>query len=341
MKKKLNYRYVVPTIICLLAIAGLFYYYFFASFSSKKETQYVCIDRDDNIDSVFAKLEPIAKQHSLTGYKTMVRHTSYADHIRTGRYAVKPGEGAFTVFRHLKNGIQTPVNLTIPSVRSIDRIASTVGRKLMIDSAEVMQALNDPAVMKKYGFDSTSIACFFIPNTYDMYWNISLDKFLDRLKREHDNFWNADRTAKARMMGLTPNEVVTMASIIDEETADDAEKPMIAGMYFNRLKIGMPLQADPTVKFALKRWDLRRIWSNMLHVNSPYNTYMNVGLPPGPIRVPSAAGINAVLDYVHHDYLYMCAKEDFSGTHNFAVTYADHLKNAEKYSKALNERGIK
>lgn len=341
MNKKFIRRYLLPALICGLAVIGLLYFYFASDFSTKEEIQYVCIDRDDNLDSVFAKLAPIAKQHALTGYKTLVRHSGYAEHIRTGRYAIAPGDGAFTVFRHLKNGIQTPVNLTVPSVRTLDRLASVVGRKLMIDSAEVMQALNDPAVMHKYGFDSTTISCLFIPNTYDMYWNISLEKFLDRMKNEHDKFWNADRQAKAKMAGLTPIQAVTLASIIDEETADDGEKPMIAGMYLNRLKIGMPLQADPTIKFALKQFDLRRIWGYMLKVDSPYNTYINTGLPPGPIRVPSVAGINAVLDHARHNYLYMCAKEDFSGTHNFAVTYAEHLQNAAKYAQALNQRGIK
>ena len=161
------------------------------------------------------------------------------------------------------------------------------------------------------------------------------------MQKESKDFWNADRMQKASQMGLLPTQVMTLASIIDEETANNAEKPMIAGMYYNRLKTGMPLQADPTIKFALKRFELKRIWNNLLFVDSPYNTYRNTGLPPGPIRIPSVTAIDAVLNYVHHDYLYMCAKEDFSGTHNFARTYAEHLQNAANYSKALNERGIK
>ena len=140
---------------------------------------------------------------------------------------------------------------------------------------------------------------------------------------------------------MTPVEVITMASIVDEETANDAEKPMVAGMYVNRLKAGMPLQADPTIKYAWRRFDLRRIYNKLLFIDSPYNTYRNTGLPPGPIRIPSVAGIDAVLNHIHHNYMYMCAKEDFSGTHNFAVTYDEHLKNAAKYSEALNRRGIK
>ena len=181
----------------------------------------------------------------------------------------------------------------------------------------------------------------FIPNTYDIYWNVSIDGLLERMKKEHDRFWNADRTAKATKLNMTSDEVSTLASIIDEETANNAEKPMIAGMYINRLKENMPLQADPTIKFALKDFAIKRIYNKLLKVDSPYNTYVHEGLPPGPIKIASIKGIDAVLNYVEHDYLYMCAKEDFSGTHNFAKTYTEHLKNAAKYSKALNDRGIK
>jgi UPF0755 protein len=161
------------------------------------------------------------------------------------------------------------------------------------------------------------------------------------MKKEHDKFWDKSRQAKATALGLNPNEVCTLASIIDEETSNNPEKPMIARMYLNRLKKGMPLQADPTVKFALKDFALKRIYHNMLNTDSPYNTYKNTGLPPGPIKVASVAGIDAVLNAPSHNYLYMCAKEDFSGTHNFASSYSEHLRNAAKYSKALNERGIK
>ena len=181
----------------------------------------------------------------------------------------------------------------------------------------------------------------FVPNTYEVYWDTPVEKFLDRMKKESDRFWNSERKAKADKLQLNPVEVITLASIVDEETANNAEKPMIAGMYYNRLKQHMPLQADPTIKFALQQFELRRIYTKLLSVVSPYNTYRNEGLPPGPIRIPSVAGIDAVLNLVHHDYLYMCAKEDFSGTHNFAKTYPEHLANAAKYSAALDARGMK
>ncbi|MDE6646831.1 MAG: endolytic transglycosylase MltG, partial [Prevotella sp.] len=202
-------------------------------------------------------------------------------------------------------------------------------------------ALYNEETCQWLGYDTCTISAMFVPNTYDVYWNMSVDELLTRMQKEHDRFWQGDREAKAAQMQLTPIEVATLASIIDEETANNAEKPMIAGMYLNRLQQGMPLQADPTIKFALKQFELKRIYNKLLTTDSPYNTYRNTGLPPGPIKIASIKGIDAVLNHVNHDYLYMCAKEDFSGTHNFARTYQEHLKNAAKYTKALNQRGIR
>jgi UPF0755 protein len=238
--------------------------------------------------------------------------------------------------------------LTIPSVRTIGDLAAAVSSKLMIDEEQLYDSLASESVCKNYGYDTATIACLFIPNTYDIYWNTNISKFLNRMQKENKKFWNFERTQKAKSLNLTPEQVITLASIVDEETANNSEKPMIAGMYYNRLMYrdgeypnGMPLQADPTIKYAWKKFDLKRIYNKLLYINSPYNTYKNTGLPPGPIRIPSVAGIDAVLNLTHHNYLYMCAKEDFSGTHNFARTYQEHLANAAKYSKALNERGIK
>jgi len=332
---------LVAAAFCLLAILGLGYYYFMTTFSSMTETQYVCIDDNDNIDSVMAKLRPVASEHSLTGLSTLLRHTDYADKPRTGRYAILPDESTLQVMRKLKNGQQEAVMLTIPESRTMVKLAAALSRKLMLDSVEIAAALIDQEYCNRWGYDTCTIAALFVPNTYEVYWNVTLDHFMERMVKEHDSFWNAQRRTKAEAAGLTPNEVSTLASIIDEETANTAEKPMIAGMYLNRLHTGMPLQADPTVKFALKNFALKRIYHDMLFFDNPYNTYRNTGLPPGPIKIASIKGIDAVLDHVKHDYLYMCAKEDFSGTHNFAATYSEHLRNAARYAKALNERGIK
>ncbi len=334
-------KFIFAAVAALIIIIGLCYYYFFSAMLSAGENQYVYIDADDNIDSVYAKLEPIATHHSMTGFKTIARHGYYADKIHTGKYEIDKNNGAFTVFRKLKSGTQSPVSLTIPSVRTADKLAEVLSNKLMLDSLELYEAITDSAKCADYGFTPETMLCMFIPNTYEVYWNIPLDKFLEKMENESDKFWNAEREKKASEMELTKVEVMILASIVDEETANDEEKPMIAGMYYNRLKADMPLQADPTIKFALNDFSIQRIYHNMLKVDSPYNTYKYEGLPPGPIRIPTVVGIDAVLNYVHHDYLYMCAKEDFSGTHNFAETYEEHLKNAAKYTAALNERDIK
>lgn len=348
MKKGFNKNYLILTGISLLVIIGIVYYYFFSSMTGKPEVEYIYIDNDDNVDSVEVKLSSISASHAMTGFKTLVRHSGYASNIKTGRYAIRPNDGAAIVFRHLKNGLQTPVSLTIPSVRTMDKLAGELSKRLMLDSVTLYKAFTDESLCRKYGYDTTTIACMFIPNTYDIYWNTSTEKLFKRMAKESKKFWNFERKQKARQMGLTPNEIITLASIVDEETANDEEKPMVAGMYYNRLKLrnakypnGMPLQADPTIKYAWKRFDLKRIYNNLLYIDSPYNTYKKPGLPPGPIRIPTIAGIDAVLNHIHHDYLYMCAKEDFSGTHNFARDYDEHLKNAQKYSEALNKRGIK
>ena len=340
--KRINAKiYLWGSAAVVLLIAGFTYCYLFSGLSKSAKTEYVYIDSDDTQDSVFSKIHPIANAIPMSGFSTLARHSGYADHIRTGRYAIHPGEGALMVFRHLKNGQQTPVSLTIPEVRTIDRLAGALARKLMLDSADVAIHLSDSAYCARWGYDTATVAALFVPNTYDIYWNVGLDRLMERMEKENQKFWNDERRGKAEAMGMTPVEVATMASIIDEETANNAEKPMIAGMYYNRLKAGMPLQADPTIKFALKDFALRRIYHKLLYIDSPYNTYRYEGLPPGPIKIASIAGIDAVLNHVEHDYLYMCAKEDFSGTHNFARTYQEHLQNAARYTKALNERGIK
>lgn len=321
----------------LLCIWG--YRAFFGSTFHIDDTVYLYIDEDDTADSVKTKIGTTAHPGISAGFSVLSALGGYD--VKSGRYGISPDDNMFGLFRRLKQGRQTPVRLTLPSVRTMDRLAGTLSRKLMMDSATVAQHLADTAFCRRFGYDTATIACLFIPNTYEVYWNISLENFMKRMQKEHDAFWSEERLRKAEAAGLTPEEVTTLASIVDEETANNAEKPMVAGMYINRLRTGMPLQADPTIKFALRDFSLRRIYHNHLNVESPYNTYRNIGLPPGPIRIPTVAGIDAVLNHAQHDYLYMCAKEDFSGTHNFARTYAEHLANAAKYSAALNRRGIK
>ena len=331
---------ILSVIICsLVVVAVLVYALFFASLSKGGKVS-VNIYEGETSAQVMQKIAPQASTLPMMGFRITSALLGYGKNVRSGHYEFTR-EGALKAVRHLRNRMQTPVKITIPSVRTADRLAAELGDKLMIDSATIAEALQNEAVCRLYGCDTTTILTLFIPNTYEMYWNIPIDKFLKRMQTESKAFWTSDRQELAREAGLSETQVITLASIVDEETANNAEKNNIAGMYINRFKAGMPLQADPTIKYALKQFDLKRIYTNLTFVKSPYNTYRNIGLPPGPIRIPSVAGIDAVLHYAHHDYMYMCAKEDFSGTHNFARTYSEHLQNAAKYSKALNERNIR
>lgn len=340
MKTKRKKLFPVGIICFVVVIIAALLFYMFAPMNKTNDVAYLFIDQDDNVDSVTSKLDESCHFYSVACVKILARHTGFNENVRTGRYLIDKSTGALMFFRKLRNGQQEPVRLTIPSVRTLDRLAEELSAKLMLDKEDVMAYFNNNDSCKKYGLDTATIVTLFVPNTYELYWNTSADKLLKKMQDEKKKFWNEERLSKAKKLELTPEEVMTLASIIDEETANNAEKPMIAGMYYNRLRKPMPLQADPTVKFALKDFAIKRIYNNMLRVNSPYNTYVNEGLPPGPIRVASVAGIDAVLNMKHHDYLYMCAKEDFSGTHNFAITYEEHLQNAAKYSKALNDRNI-
>lgn len=339
-------RNILISIVVVLAIAGVIgtgniYYLFFSRPFQISDITYIYIDRDDNLDSVYQKITEAGHPESMKGFEILAQKNDYAQHIKTGKYAIKPSDNMRYLERRLSMGYQTPVRLTIGSVRTIDRIARNASNQLMIDSAEIAQLLADTSFIHRIGYTKETLPALFIPNTYEVYWNMSAEKFIERMLKEHKSFWNEKRLKQAEAIGLTPTEVATLASIVEEETAVNAEKPMVAGLYINRLKRGMLLQADPTVKFSLQDFGLRRILYKHLEVNSPYNTYKYAGLPPGPIRIPSIQGLESVLNHAHHNYLYMCAKEDFSGTHNFAVTSAQHAANARRYQQALNRRNIK
>lgn len=301
---------------------------------------YIYIDEDDNIDSVYTKIENRLNPKSLTGIKCMARIKGYGDNIHTGAYRMDSNTSSIDAFRMLMAGRQTPVRMIVPSTRTVDKLIGKVSRQIMADSTEIMNLLNDSNYISLLGFKKETLPALFIPNTYEVYWNMTAESFLKRIKKEYDSYWNDDRIAKAKSIGLSPVEVCTLASIVEEETANNAEKPVIAGLYINRLHRGIPLQADPTVKFSLQDFGLKRILFKHLETDSPYNTYKITGLPPGPIRIPSTIGLNSVLNYSRHNYIYMCAKEDFSGTHNFASSLAEHSINARKYQQALNRLKI-
>jgi UPF0755 protein len=342
MKKR---HFWISVLACCLLIFSLFAAWMYrvcgTAMCKGEESVYVYLDEDDDIDSVYAKVEKTGKVADIDNFKQVAEWTKYVESVKTGRYDLGRGLSNWEVVRNLRNGIQTPVMLTIPQVWTLESLAAKLSRKLMTDSASLANTFADSTLHEKYGVKPETMICLFMPNTYEVYWTITPEKLVERMHREYQQYWSEERVAKAKAKGLTPHEVITIASIVDKETMKQEENPIVAGLYLNRLKKGMKLQACPTVKFALKEFGLRRILNRHLQVESPYNTYKYAGLPPGPICLPSMNSIEAVLNATDHDYLYMCAKEDFSGTHNFASTGAEHEANARKYQRALNERGIK
>lgn len=258
--------------------------------------------------------------------------------IKPGRYVIEPSFTAIYVARMLSRGWQTPQNMILSgTIRNKGRLAEKIGRQMMVDSSQVARALNDSSFLAGYGFTPETVFAMILPDTYQMYWTSSVKDIFNRLKKEYDVFWTQERRSAAQAQGLTPYEVSVMASIVSGETLKESEYPVIAGVYLNRLHKGMKLQADPTIAFCYD-YTLDRILKKHLKVDSPYNTYKYKGLPPAPINVPPKACIEAVLHPDEHGYIYFCASPEFNGTHRFAVTYGEHLKNARAFQRALTQR---
>ena len=260
---------------------------------------------------------------------------------REGAFRIKSGMSPFTAARRIKNGVQDGLRFTFNNVRTLDEWTQRWGDFFMAGPDAMRKALKDSTTGAKYGKTPETIACLLMPDTYEFYWNITPEKMLDRMYDYYNDFWTSERKAKAERLNLTPDQVATIASIVEEETSKADERGKVARLYLNRYQKGMRLQADPTVKFAIGDFSIKRITVPMTQVNSPYNTYRVDGLPPGPIRLPEKSTIDAVLNAPEHDYLYMCARADFSGYHDFSLDYTSHLEKAHRYQEALNSRGIK
>jgi UPF0755 protein len=265
----------------------------------------------------------------------------YINRVKAGRYRLHEGMSNRDLINMLITGRQEPVKLSIKNFRLKENFAGFIGKKMETDSMSMISLLDSADYVKKFGFTTENVYTMILPNTYEIYWNAPPHRIFSKLYAEYEKFWTPERKQKAADMGLNPVKVTILASIVDAEALYDSEMPTIAGLYLNRMKKGMKLEADPTVIFAAHDFTIHRVLNKQLSINSPYNTYMYTGLPPGPIMMPSLNAINAVLDYKHSDYLYMCAKDDLSGYTNFASTVAQHLINARKFQQALNERHIK
>ncbi|RHJ95165.1 endolytic transglycosylase MltG [Parabacteroides bouchesdurhonensis] len=341
-KKIVVIKYITLIIVLLLIGIGIGgYRLLWAPNFMPEKTVYVYIDRQKDFEDLCTQLKDSAACLHIKNFKQLAKILKYPSNMKTGRYAVTPGMNNLSLLRNLRRGQQATTRITFNNIRLKTDLAERISEQLMFDKDELSQLLNDSSYCASLGFTTGTIMALFIPNTYEVYWNISAENFMQRMLREYKAFWTEQRLEKAAKTGLSPIEIAILASIVEEETAATDEYPIVAGLYMNRLHKGIPLQADPTIKFALGNFALQRILFEHLEVESPYNTYKYAGLPPGLLRIPTIKGLDAVLNYTPHKYLYMCAKEDFSGRHNFAVTLAEHNRNANRYRAELNKRKIR
>ena len=338
MKKALKFILVALVILAGAAafVAGRYY------IDNKKPNfteEYVLYVRPETtLGQIADSLQSGAGMIRPKSLERVFKKMDVASKMKPGRYVVDATCPSIYVARMLVFGWQTPQDLVLSgTMRSKDRIAKKISTQMMVDSASVADALNDKDFLAGYGFTPENVFALILPDTYQMYWTASVEDIFDRLKKEYDAFWTPERDAKAKAQGLNRMQVSVMASIVSGETLKDFEYPVIAGVYLNRYRKGMKLQADPTIAFCYN-YTLDRILKKHLQVDSPYNTYKHVGLPPAPINVPPKACLDAVLDPAKHGYIYFCASEEFDGTHRFAVTYSEHLKNARKFQRALTAR---
>ena len=327
------------TLLLMVAIAAFLYSLVFKPIELTEEV-YIYIDEERDYETVVDQLKEKVELPNEDVFRLLADRMNYPNMVKTGRYAIEDGMTMPDLIRALRSGSQVPINLTFNNIRTMENLAGRLSSQLMVDSISILNVFNDTSVAASYGFNERTFGAMFIPNTYEVYCDTSIESLINRMKKEYDAFWNTDRRAQAEKIGLTPLEVTTLASIVEEEATYADEYPIVAGLYINRLNRGMRLEADPTVKFAVGDASLRRILFKHLEVESPYNTYKVDRLPPGPIRIPSTSAINATLSPAQHNYIFMCAKDDLSGRHNFAVTHAEHARNARAYQRALNERGI-
>ena len=288
-------------------------------------------------------LDTLEKNHLIRdelSFRFLAKVFNYPARVKPGRYLIYETTGNWELIRKLRNGSQDALKITFSNIRLKEDLAGKLGRQLAYDSTMIFHLLDSSSFVEPLGFTKETIPCLFIPDTYEVYWTISFDDFLAKMKKSYDRYWTHSRVEAAKSLGLSPNEVGILASIVYGESKESGEQARIAGVYWNRLQVKMPLQADPTIVFAWKDFTIKRVTGRYTAINSPYNTYRLIGLPPGPISIPDPRVMDKVLHLEKHNYLYFCAKEDFSGFHNFAVTYAEHLQNAAKFQKALDKHHI-
>lgn len=307
--------------------------------SSANKPIFIYIKSNNSLDRLLFNLQNDNILINVQSFERIAKLINLTDNLKAGRYKITEGMNNIALIKLLKSGRQEPLDLVIKYARRKENLALTLSGQLELDSAELINLMNDSLTLNTAKMDSNNIISLFVPNTYNIYWNISGKKLVERMQKEYNSFWNSSRTTKSILLKMSPQEITILASIVMSETNKPDEMPIIARTYMNRMEIGMPLQADPTILFALNDTSVKRVLSIHTALQSPYNTYLNKGLPPGPICLASPTAIDAVLNAPINNYLYFCAKEDLSGYHNFAQTFVQHQLNAKRYQRELNRRG--
>ena len=335
---KFNKRLIFFLVISVLGISFSFYAYqmvYTPNILVDQDDRLLIVKEGDTFKDVQEELHDGNFVQDLISFSFLAKLMDYDEQIKPGRYLLKRNMSNLRAIQLLKSGAQEPVRITFNNVRLIPELAEKITRNLGMTPQEFEAAVVQFAMSNSNGLNKDNILAMFIPNTYQVYYNIVPEALVKRMHQEYENFWTDERKEKAKKIGLTRTEVSVLASIVQAETISEDEAPTIAGLYMNRLKQGIPLQADPTLIFAVGDFTLKRILDVHKEIDSPYNTYKYAGLPPGPINMPEINSLEAVLNFKPSDYLYMCAKEDFSGRHNFTSDYKEHMNNAIRYQKAL------
>ncbi len=337
-------KVIIGIVAAIALVGGYFGYRYFGSNVPKPLADpYVNIPTGSDFDTVVELLKSKGFIKDEASFRELSARMKYAKPVmRSGRFKIEEGWSNYDLIRHLRAGEQSPVKVIFNTERLPEEVAGKISKFIEADSLKILGAIFDQSFMDSIGLNKDNILTIFIPNTYETFWNSTPEKFVRRMYSEYQNFWSKNnRKEKAAKLNLTPQQVYALASIVERESQNSEERPTIAGVYLNRLKINMKLQADPTCVFASRDFETRRVTSYHLSFDSPYNTYINYGLPPGPISVASISSLDAVLNPEQHDYLYFCAKADESGTHAFASNLAGHNANVSKYIAWLNAKGIR
>lgn len=308
---------------------------------TSSETAYLYIHTGQDFETLTRDIDGKKVLRNLDAIKRLIKLLGYENRIKPGKYRLTYDMGNLQIIKLIVAGKQEPFDITFKYAERKQDLAAFWGNQLEADSIDILKMLNDSSFAAKFNLTTENFITIFIPNKYNFYWNTNAFKLVNRMLDEYDNFWDSSRVQKANILELTKPQVSILASIVQKETHNLDEMPIVAGVYFNRYKKDLLFQADPTIIYAMNDRTIKRVAGQMLDVESPYNTYKYKGLPPGPICVPTVQAIDAVLNLKHHKYIYFCAKEDFSGYHNFAETFAQHQINAQKFQHQLNKRGIK